>query len=77
MRLKVYYYGIFSKIVGKQSEIIEFDGKNLYQLKDFLLKMYPGMADKSPIISVNFRTLNDIELKDNDEIIVMAIGPGG
>ncbi len=77
MRLKVYYYGIFSKIVGKQSEIIEFDGKNLYQFKDFLLKMYPGMADKSPIISVNFRTLNDIELKDNDEIIVMAIGPGG
>jgi|GEM_PF-3025804 len=77
MRLKVYYYGIFSKIVGKQSEIIEFDGKNLNQLKDFLLKIYPGMAGTSPIISVNFRTLNDIELKENDEIIVMAPGPGG
>jgi len=77
MRLKVYYYGIFSKIVGKQSEIIEFDGKNLDQLKDFLLKIYPGMAGTSPIISVNFRTLNDIELKENDEIIVMAPGPGG
>lgn len=77
MRLKVYYYGIFSKIAGKRSELLEFDGKYLSELKDFLLKMYPGMAGTSPIISVNFRTLNDIELKENDEIIVMVPGPGG
>ncbi|MDP8012243.1 MAG: MoaD/ThiS family protein [Thermoplasmata archaeon] len=76
MHIKVYYYGIYAKIVKKESEIIEFDGKTLNDLKEFLFKKYPELLDTNPIISANFKT-NNKELDENDEIIVMAPGPGG
>lgn len=76
MELKIYYYGIFSKIAGKSMETIDFNGKSLKDLKEFLKNRYSDIGDA--IISINFRTFDDDhELKENDEILVMAPGPGG
>lgn len=74
MELKIYYYGIFSKIAGKSMETIDFNGKSLKDLKEFLKNRYPDIGDA--IISINFRTFDDDhELHENDEIVVMAPGP--
>ncbi|MGC8565058.1 MAG: MoaD/ThiS family protein [Thermoplasmata archaeon] len=78
MRLKILYFGIFRDITGKYSEIIDFEGKYLVDLKEYIKKKYPEIADDNMIISINFRYIeNNPELNENDEIAIMSPVNGG
>lgn len=78
MKLKILYFGIFRDITGKFSETVDFDGKYLNDLKNFLKQRYPGIENDNMIVSINFRYVeNNPELNENDEIAIMSPVNGG
>lgn len=78
MKLKILYFGIFRDITGKFSETVDFDGKYLNDLKNFLKQRYPGIENDNMIVSINFRYVeNNPELNESDEIAIMSPVNGG
>jgi len=78
VKLKILYFGIFRDITGKFSETVDFDGKCLNDLKNFLKQRYPGIENDNMIVSINFRYVeNNPELNESDEIAIMSPVNGG
>ncbi len=78
MKIKILYFGIYRDITGKTSEIIDFDGKYLNDLKAYLNKRYSNIMKENVIVSINYVYVEkNIELKENDEIAIMSPVSGG
>ncbi|MDP8011624.1 MAG: MoaD/ThiS family protein [Thermoplasmata archaeon] len=78
MKLKILYFGIFRDITGKINETIDFNGKDLEDLKKYLNEKYPNIVNENFIVSINYKYVDGNEkLKENDEIAIMSPVSGG
>lgn len=80
MKIEVLYFSQIRDKLGKNFEIIDFDGKTVSDLIDFLTQKYPSTKEilEKSMIAVNEEYCSrETFLKDNDKIAIIPPVSGG
>jgi molybdopterin converting factor subunit 1 len=78
-KFKIKAFGITKEILGAREKIVEVKGQTVADLRNELLKKYPGLASlKSLMIAINNIYAEDSQvLQDADEIALIPPVSGG
>ena len=77
MKVKVLFWGRLTDITGTNVCDIE-NIDDLHELKDSLIKTYPGLSDQHYMMAVNQEVSNgNTALEDGDEVAFMPPYAGG
>lgn len=79
MNIKVKAFGICKDIMGARELTLEMEGKNVGDLRKFLILKYPEIAKlNSLLIAVNESySENDLPLNETDEVALIPPVSGG
>lgn len=80
MKIKVLFFSKAEKIIGTRKVELEFNGKNLYDLRLTIENLYPGMRGvlETSMFAVNneYRPLLT-HINEGDEIVIIPPVEGG
>jgi len=81
MKIRVKTFAQVSDIIGKEGEVLDFQGEaSLETLKSSLIQRYPKLADlwSSLAIAVNGQIVdNNVSFKEDDEVVLIPPVSGG
>jgi molybdopterin synthase sulfur carrier subunit len=80
MKIEILYFSQIKDKLNKSSEFLDFSGKTVEHLIDFLTQKYPDTKDilEKSMIAVNEEYANkETVLKENDKIAIIPPVSGG